>query len=99
MVTKIKATQTAVAKLRIGTQGGSKVWMETFPSYTSLMEEVLERKKIEHEDPSIKFNKLYHGSADRLTIDQVNALFNGEEGFNTAMLHGDNKEWILITKE
>lgn len=88
-----------MAKLRINDIGGAKIWMETFPTYNILSEICRGRIKVEYKDPTIKFNRLYHGSADLLTIDQINDWFKDKKSFYNAMLYGDNKEWILITKE
>jgi hypothetical protein len=89
----------AMAKIKIGTLEGDKVWMETYPTNTSLVEEVLLRAKLEYVYGYPKFHKLYHGSVGRLSLDQIIAWFNGKEGFDTAMTYGDNAEWILITRE
>jgi hypothetical protein len=88
-----------MTKLKIGTLESSKLWMETFPSRTALIEEVLLRAKLEYLNGYPKFAKIYHGSVNFLTLDQITAWFNGKAGFDVAMHYGDDSEWILITKE
>jgi hypothetical protein len=95
----IKTINKAMAKIKIGTLDGDKLWMETFPTHTALVEEVLLRAKLEYLYGYPKFHKLYHGSVNRLLLDQITVWFNGKEGFDTANNYGDNQEWVLITRE
>jgi hypothetical protein len=89
----------ALTKFKIGTLERDKLWLETFPTLSQLTEEVLLRARLEYLGTGPKFNKLFSGNVDGLTIDQITVWFNGKQGFDAAMLHGDNAEWILITRE
>jgi hypothetical protein len=89
----------AMAKLKIGQLNSHNLWMETFPSREALLVEVLLRAKLEHLYGYPKFHKVYHGSINFLTLDQIEAWFNGKSGYDSSMSYANNEQWILITKE